>query len=76
MDGRRSWKVFEALSVLPENILNQYVKNIYRMRKSIKEGNSATTNFDEVVLYDAAFEEKQDLARILARLPTKISQTT
>jgi hypothetical protein len=59
-------RVFEALSALPENILNQYVKNIHRMHKSVHEGNSATTNFDEVVLYDAAFAQKQNLARILA----------
>lgn len=59
-------RVFEALSALPENILNQYVKNIYRMHKSIHTGNSATTNFNEIVLYDTAFEEKQNLAQILA----------
>jgi len=59
-------RVFEVLSALPESILNQYVKNIYRMNKSIHIGNSATTNFNEIVLYDVAFEEKQNLAQVLA----------
>ena len=59
-------RVFEALSTLPDNILNQYVKNIYRMKNSLHVGNAATTNFDEIVLYDSSFNEKQNLARVLA----------
>ena len=41
-----------------------YVKNVYRMHRSIHEGNSATTNFDEVVLFGPT-NAKAELLNVL-----------
>lgn len=59
-------RVLEALSELPEFLLNQEADSLYRMSGSEEPGNPATTNFKDTVLYDKAFAPDQNLARVIA----------
>ncbi len=61
-------RVLEAISDLPDGLVQQESNGIYRMRKSQTRANTATTNDPkrETVLYDAAFQPEIVLARTLA----------
>lgn len=75
MDKRKTWtdeereRVLEALSSLPEILLLDAVQEIFRAEKgkSLNDAqNPASSDYGMIVLYDEAFKEKQNLARILA----------
>ena len=60
-------KVLEALSELPPQLLNQPVDGIYRMSESKQhEVNPASGYAHNIVIYDKAFDEGNNLARILS----------
>ena len=60
-------RVLEALSFLPEKLLVESVQGLYRLRKSSSfESNPGAGFANSIVLYDSAFNSKQDLSRILA----------
>lgn len=59
-------RLHEALSVLPEIFLNLPNVKIYRMQKSKFAENPATSNNNDITLYDSAFEHKDSLAQILS----------
>lgn len=56
----------EALSVLPDKLLNLENIKIFRMGKSMTNGNPATSNYEDITLYNLAFQHKNSLAQILA----------
>ena len=58
-------KTLEALDVLPE-ILFKGVNGIYRLKRSKHGNNPASHGGNMVVLYDSAFDESRNLARIIA----------
>lgn len=61
-------RVLEAISALPDGLVDQDSAGLYRMKDSKTNGNAATTNepLRETVLYDAAFAPSKNLARVLA----------
>lgn len=60
-------RVYEALSVLPQQLLDLDKVKIHRMIEHVSNrDNPATTNYDDVVLYDSAFKHKVPLEQILA----------
>jgi hypothetical protein len=60
-------RVLEALSDLPPELLANSVEGIYRLGTSnIYKLNPGAGHDEQIVLYDAAFQEDQNLARILA----------
>jgi hypothetical protein len=59
-------RLYDAISILPAELINQGEISVYRMLKSRYEGNPATSNFREVVLYDSAFVHKDSLAQIIS----------
>lgn len=59
-------RVLEALSVLPEIFQLKSLKGIYRLSKSKDFPNPASHAPNIVVLYDSAFENKRNLARIVS----------
>ena len=61
-------RLLEAISELPDGLLEHEAAGIYRMKQSDTKDNSATTNdpLREVVLYDSAFLRSSKLARIVA----------
>ncbi len=61
-------RVLEAVSALPDGLIEQIPAGIYRMRVSVDKANPATANYPkkEIALYDAAFDGTNNLARILA----------
>lgn len=72
-EKRKNWtteeqeRVFEALSELPEVLLVDSVKTLYRAEKSSAfDQNPAAGDEGVIVIYDAAFKDKQVLSRILA----------
>lgn len=59
-------RVYEALSSFPDQLLSLNKVEIYRMGRSKADGNPATSNGNDVVLYDSAFKHKIPTERILA----------
>ena len=59
-------RLLEALAELPEELTEQVVKGLYRMKDSVEQGNPATTNFGDIALYDTAFSKKYKLAQVVA----------
>lgn len=57
---------YEALSILPDQLLNQADIKLHRMDKSQHVNNPATANFNDIALYNLSFESKDSLAQILA----------
>jgi len=58
-------RVLEALADVPEILWLDTIKSIHRMDKSIIKNNFASGTPGNLVLYDNAFNEKQNLTRIL-----------
>lgn len=67
----KKWKVeelqrfYDAISVVPDKLINLKNIKIYRMARSIFKGNPATSNFGEITLYDEAFTYRDSLAQII-----------
>ncbi len=59
-------RVIEALEALPDALIHETVKGIYRLRKSKDFPNPATSVDSIIVLYDSAFDSSRNLSRILA----------
>ena len=59
-------RVLESIAALPQQLLDLDGAKIHRMDKSVHLGNPATSNYDDVTLYDLAFEHKDSTAQILA----------
>ena len=60
-------RVLEALSDLPKNLIINSVDGIYRLKTSgIYNLNPGSQHKHEIVLYDEAFGERQNMARVLA----------
>lgn len=59
-------RVYDAISILPQQLLDLGKVEIYRMVQSNTEGNPATSNGNDVVLYDSVFKHKIPMERILA----------
>lgn len=59
-------KVLEIIAALPRQLVDLDETQIFRMDKSVHDENPATTNYDDVTLYDLAFEHKNSTAQILA----------
>lgn len=59
-------RVYDALSIFPQQLLDLDKVEIRRMIESVNNDNPATTNFGDVVLYDSAFKHKVPMEQILA----------
>lgn len=59
-------RMYDAISILPDKLLDLGKVEIHRMIESVNKGNPATTNFYDVVLYDLAFNHKVPAEQILA----------
>jgi len=51
-------RVLESIAALPQQLLELDGAKVHRMEKSVHQGNPATSNYDDVTLYDLAFEHK------------------
>ena len=60
-------KVFDALSILPVRLLENSIEGIYRLAVfNDYKDNPAANHENQIVLYDAAFKDMQNLAQILS----------
>jgi len=59
-------RIIEALEELPDILLNDKIKGIYRLRKSKDYPNPASGSNEVIVIYDSAFESSRNLGRILS----------
>jgi hypothetical protein len=59
-------RIYDFLDIFPPHFGDLEKIKIYRMDSSLFKGNPATTNFNDVVLYDAAFKHSVPLEQILA----------
>lgn len=59
-------RVLEILETLPEDLISNNVKGIYRATKSRLYPNPATSADSIIVIYDSAFTNNADLQRILS----------
>lgn len=59
-------RVVSALNRLPETFWMEEIEGVYRFKKSKDEGNPASSVKGIIGLYDSAFSEKIELARILS----------
>jgi hypothetical protein len=59
-------KVLEALAALPPLLVNEIVSGIYRIKTSVQLPENPAANFqNQIALYDKAFENRQNVARVL-----------
>jgi hypothetical protein len=58
-------RVYDAIAILPKQLLELSKVEIHRMTESISKENPATSNFENIVLYDLAFKHKVPLEQIL-----------
>jgi hypothetical protein len=59
-------RVLEALGELPEELWDQTIKGIYRLKRSKDHPNPSSYGGSMIVLYDNAFGEDRRLARLIA----------
>ena len=59
-------RILEALEEMPQEFLNSKINSVHRAGKSKDFPNPATSADGIIVLYDNAFDSKNNLARILA----------
>jgi len=59
-------RVLEALDGIPKELLSGTINAIYRLKKSDQFPNPATWGSGVIALYDTAFNENRNLARVLA----------
>lgn len=60
-------RMLDALSVLPDQLQISSVKGLFRSRKSSDHPENPASNFDaNIVIYDKAFEARENLSRIVA----------
>jgi hypothetical protein len=58
-------RVLEVLDETPNLLKDNNIKAIYRLKESIPPGNPASTNLNDIVLYDDAFEPPFNLTHVL-----------
>lgn len=59
-------RVLEALGELPEELWDQSIKGIYRLKRAKDHPNPSSYGGSMIILYDSAFGEDRRLARLLA----------
>lgn len=70
-DETTSWsseeieRTLEALKDTPPLLAYQRVDGVYRMKRASQPDNPAASHGPDIVLYDAAFEEKYNLTHVL-----------
>lgn len=59
-------RVYDAIATLPPQLIELKNVKIYRMAESVSKENPATSNYNDIVLYDLAFKYKIPIEQILA----------
>ena len=59
-------RIYDAISIFPQVLLDLGKVEIHRMIESVSKGNPASTNMNNVILYDSAFKFKVHAEQILA----------
>jgi len=64
-NGKEKDRVVESLLKLPTRLLKLDGVRLYRMSKSVHQGNPASNLESSIALYDEAFSDKEPLERVL-----------